>query len=308
MELRQLRYFVSIVDFGGMGKAALALGVATAALSQQISRLEAELGVRLLLRQPNGTTPTEAGAAFYRRAQLVLRHADDAVCEAKRVRLTGAVSVGLTPATAALLGTPFFSAMHERYPEVRLHLVECFSGFLSQMLNARQIDLAVLFQTDAASRWNSAPLLRESLFAICSPSSPHAFSGGSIELADLAKAPLILPSRAHGLRVMLDAAFAQQGLSPHVVAEIDSLGMLMESVRLGHGITVQQSGVAARPPITGLSFARLSDAGIAIQSLVVSLSADELSPAAHTARAMIHEVATKLVQDGRWIGATLSNA
>lgn len=308
MELRQLRYFVRIVDLGGMGKAALELGVATAALSQQISRLEAELGVRLLLRQPKGTVPTEAGSALYRRAQLILRHADDAIGEARRTRLTGAVSIGLTQATAAVLGGPLLQAMHERYPDVRLHLVESFSGFLSQMLNARQLDLAVLFQTEVANRWHTTPLLKESLYAICSPSSPHAFSGASVRLEDLAGVPMILPSRSHGMRAMLDAAFTQRGLAPLVVAEIDSLGMLMEAVRLGYGVTVQQSAVAARPPVSGLSFARLTGSGLGLQNLLVGLSGDEVSPAAEAARSVVHDVATKLVKERKWIGAALSNA
>ena len=83
MELRQLHYFVRIVELGGMGRAALELGVATSALSQQISRLERELGVTLLTRQSKGTAPTEAGSALYRKCQLILRHADDAVAVAK---------------------------------------------------------------------------------------------------------------------------------------------------------------------------------------------------------------------------------
>lgn len=307
MELRQLRYFVRIVDLGGMGKAALELGVATSALSQQMSRLERELGVPLLQRQSSGAVPTEAGSAFYGRAQLVLRHADDAVSAAQRARLTGQVSIGLTPATASVLGSSLFQAMHERYPEVRLHLVESFSGYLSQMLNARQLDLAVLFQTEAANRWSVTPLLKESLFAICSPTSPHAFSGASLKLEDLAGVPLILPSKAHGLRLMLDAAFSQQGLAPLVIAEVDSLLMLLETVRLGYGVTIQQSAVAARPPTTGLSFARLTNGSMGLHNLLIGLSEEELSPAAQAARVVVKEVTTKLVTEGRWIGARLSN-
>jgi LysR family tcuABC transcriptional regulator len=68
LEIRQLRYFIRVVELGSMGKAALDLGVVTSALSQQISRLESELAVRLLQRSANGTTPTDAGLAFFRQA------------------------------------------------------------------------------------------------------------------------------------------------------------------------------------------------------------------------------------------------
>lgn len=65
MELRQLRYFVKVVELGGMGRAARDLGVVTSALSQQISRLESELSTRLLQRTRSGAVPTDAGVAFW---------------------------------------------------------------------------------------------------------------------------------------------------------------------------------------------------------------------------------------------------
>lgn len=305
MELRQLRYFVAIAEHGSMGRAALALGVATAALSQQVSRLEGELGVRLLLRQVQGTTPTAAGEAFLRRARQILRQTEMATEEARGARLTGSASLGFTPATAAVLGGPLLQAMRERYPEVRLHLVEAFSGFLSQMLNARKLDLAVVFQTDIAQRWHCTPILRESLFAICSPASPHGFAGASVRLEDLADKPLLLPSRAHGLRLLLDVAFSQIGCAPRIEAEIDSLGLLLEAVRLGYGVTIQQSAVASCSPRPVLSFARVANTGVGVQNVLVNLAEEEASPAVAVTGKMVFEVARKLVTDRHWVGATL---
>ena len=147
MELRQLRYFVKVVEVGSISRAALDLDLVQSALSQQISRLESELSTRLLQRTSKGVVATEAGMAFFREAQLTLRHADQAVRAAQLSRLTGAVSVGLAPTTAAVLGLPLIRAMRERYPDVRLHMVESLSGHLASMLNARQLDLAVLFDS-----------------------------------------------------------------------------------------------------------------------------------------------------------------
>ena len=161
MELRQLRYFVRIVE------------LVQSALSQQISRLESELSTRLLQRSPKGVTPTEAGLAFFHEAQLVLRHAEQAVRAAQQARLTGSVSVGMAPTTAAVLGLPLVRAMRERYPDVRLHVVESLSGHLTAMLNARQLDLAMLFDSQAGRRLRVMPLLEEKLFLI---ESRHAAS------------------------------------------------------------------------------------------------------------------------------------
>ncbi|WP_309680014.1 LysR family transcriptional regulator, partial [Polaromonas sp.] len=158
MELRQLRYFVRIVELGSMSRAAVDLDLVQSALSQQISRLESELSTRLLQRSSKGVVPTEAGLAFFREAQLTLRHAEQAVRAAQQSRLSGTVSVGLASTTAVVLGVPLMRAMRERYPDVRLHLVESMSGHLTSMLNSRQLDLAVLFDTGVARRWSVMPL------------------------------------------------------------------------------------------------------------------------------------------------------
>ncbi|MHB1410005.1 MAG: LysR family transcriptional regulator, partial [Acidovorax defluvii] len=187
MELRQLRYFVRIVELGSMGRAALDLNMVQSALSQQISRLEGELCTRLLQRTAKGAVPTEAGLAFFREAQLALRHADQAARAAQQARLTGTVSVGLSPTTASVLGVPLMRAMHERYPDVRLHMVGSLSGHLSNMLNARQLDLAVLFDTQPARRWSVLPLLEERLFLIRSAHHPaqQPLPAGKVALAQL---------------------------------------------------------------------------------------------------------------------------
>ena len=106
MELRQLHYFVCVVELGSMGRAAQQLGVGTSALSQQISRLESELATRLLQRTSTGVVPTEAGLAFWAQAQLAIRHAEAAKAAARHARLSGQVSVGMAPSTKCSSGMP----------------------------------------------------------------------------------------------------------------------------------------------------------------------------------------------------------
>src|SRR5882672_8321640 len=103
MNLRRLKYFVKIVDIGSLTQAADVLHIAQPALSQQLATLEGEVRQQLLLRTKRGVTPTEAGKVLYRHAQLILRQ-----CEQARVDMdaagrgvSGAVSVGLAPGTAA---------------------------------------------------------------------------------------------------------------------------------------------------------------------------------------------------------------
>ena len=305
MELRQLRYFVKTCELRSMGRAALELELATSALSQQISRLESELSTRLLQRSSTGVTPTDAGLAFLQQAQLTLRHADEAVRAAQQARLSGHVSIGLPPTTASVLGVPLMQAMRERYPEVRLHLVESLSGHLGAMLNARQLDLAVLFQTDAARRWSVLPLLDEKLFVIGRADLPGLPTGRQVRLARLGELPLIMPSASHGLRATLEAAFARARVAPRVVAEIDGLAMLMDAVRAGQGATIQPGAATARLADERLVQVRIADAQVGRRNLLASLSDEELSPAALAARVVLADVARRLVREGRWAGATL---
>nr|MDP2191407.1 LysR substrate-binding domain-containing protein [Rhodoferax sp.] len=307
MELRQLRYFVRIVELGSMSRAALDLDLVQSALSQQISRLESELSTRLLQRSSKGVVPTEAGLAFFREAQLTLRHAEQAVRAAQQSRLSGTVSVGLASTTAAVLGVPLMQAMRARYPDVRLHLVESMSGHLTSMLNARQLDLAVLFDTGVARRWSVMPLLEEKLYLMRPRLAGEADAATSTSMAQLEGIPLILPTGAHGLRSALDAAFARADIKPQLVAEVDSLTMLMDAVCAGLGCTVQPWAALGRVQDAAqrLHWAEIADAQVHRSNALCSLSDDELSPAALATRVVLADCARALVGSGQWAGARL---
>jgi len=305
MELRQLRYFAKLVECGSMGRAATELGIVTSALSQQISRLEGELATRLLVRTSTGVVPTDAGLAFLRQAQLALRHADDAAQAARQSRLSGHVSVGLAPTTASVLAVPFMRAMQARYPDVRVQLVESLSGHLATMLNARQLDLAVVFHTETARRWSVLPLLDERLFLIARPDQPGLPTGDLARLRDLAGVPLLLPSGSHGLRALVNTGFARLRLGPTIAAEVDGLTVLMELVREGIGATIQPGAAAVRLHGEPLGLWRIADRQLKRANLLASLSDDELSPAALAVRVLLAQTVAELVRDGHWPGASL---
>ena len=306
MELRQLRYFVRVVELGSFTKAAADLGMVQSALSQQVARLEGELDARLLTRSAQGVAPTEAGMAFFREAQLTVRHADQAVRAAHDARLSGTVSIGLPPTVASVLGVPLLRAMRERYSEVRVHLVESLSGHLADLLNARHLDLAVLYGSHPGRRWSVTPLLEEKIFFIQSATAPM-LSGlkERISLSKLEQVPLILPTPTHGLRSFLDAALARARVTPVVAGEIDSLGMLMDAVDAGIGATLQPWSATRRYADAAQRFqlAEVTDAPHRTSSLC-SLSTEELAPAGVAARVVLSMCARELVRSGNWVGAS----
>ncbi|EKS9402241.1 tricarballylate utilization LysR family transcriptional regulator TcuR [Salmonella enterica] len=305
MELRQLRYFVRIIETGSMGSAAQDLDIGVSALSQQMSRLENELAIRLLQRTSRGVTPTNAGLAFYSQAQLALRHADDAILAAREARLSGHVSVGMAPSTASILGIPFIHAMQENYADVRLHVVESLSGNLERMINTRQIDLAVVFQKDKILRWSARPILEEQLFLIGSHALLTALPDNPITPEQLAGIPLIMPSQEHGLRGRLDAVCQEHALNVEIVAEIDGLALLMRAVRDGLGATLQPGAAISHLDNDALRVIGVHNPVLSRPNFLVSLSDDELTPAGLAARVVLTKVMRQLVDAGEWPGATL---
>ncbi|EAB4412025.1 tricarballylate utilization LysR family transcriptional regulator TcuR [Salmonella enterica] len=305
MELRQLRYFVRIIETGSMGSAAQDFDIGVSALSQQMSRLENELAIRLLQRTSRGVTPTNAGLAFYSQAQLALRHADDAILAAREARLSGHVSVGMAPSTASILGIPFIHAMQENYADVRLHVVESLSGNLERMINTRQIDLAVVFQKDKILRWSARPILEEQLFLIGSHALLTALPDNPITPEQLAGIPLIMPSQGHGLRGRLDAVCQEHALNVEIVAEIDGLALLMRAVRDGLGATLQPGAAISHLDNDALRVIGVHNPVLSRPNFLVSLSDDELTPAGLAARVVLTKVMRQLVDAGEWPSATL---
>jgi LysR family tcuABC transcriptional regulator len=307
MELRQMRYFVQVVEAGSIGRAAKEMALVPSALSQQLTRLESELSTRLLHRTATGVKPTDAGLAFYEHAQLALRHTDAAAHSARHARLAGHVSVGISPSSAAVLALPFVQTMKQRYPDIHVRLVGSLSLSLASMLNARQLDMAVLFETSGMLHGSNMPLVEERMFLIGDRSLPQLkdFQDRPVTVQELKTVPLVLGSQL--LRRTVDDAFARAGARPDIVLEIDGLEVLMDMV--GHGIaaTVQCGGATVRLPADRFGRWEIADSLMRRKTLISTLSEPELTPAALAARLVLRDVARKVVAEGKWPGAAFTN-
>lgn len=238
MEIRQFKYFVQIVEQGSLSRAALSLYIAQPALSQQIAKLEAELGVKLLSRSVRGVCPTDAGNAFYKQARSFLKQVSsmhDLVTSLGN-HPSGSVSVGLATSTAIVLGSPFISAMRDKLPHVQMELTESPSVYLTELLINGRIDVAVLFGDGPIKGLSMQEILLESLFLVGQPGS----LGGSdpVTLQEVGKYPLILPCRPNSLRNHVETAFNQRGIEYEIKTEINGTHILREAVREGLGFSV----------------------------------------------------------------------
>lgn len=248
MNFRRLQYFVKIVDVGSLTQAADILHVAQPALSQQIATLEAEVRQQLLVRTKRGVTPTAAGTALYRHAQLILRQVEQARTDMMSAGqgLSGAVSIGLAPGTAAAeLAVPLLRTVRERHPGIVLYLNETYGTTLSELIMTGRMDLAVLYGgTTAVHGLSFRLLLLEPLFLV----GPRALDrpGETIALAEAAGLELVLPRPYNIVRKMVNDACAGSGLVPHVVAEIESDGTLTAVIAEGLGSTILPESMARR--------------------------------------------------------------
>lgn len=310
MDLRQLRYFVQIVESGSLAKASRQLFIAQPALSQQMARLEDEIGKPLLLRSSRGVTPTENGEALYHHAKFMLRQLEQAVSVARQdtAALSGRVAVGLAPTTVCALGLPLIEHLRARLPGVVVNVIEGLSGHLEHMTRVGQLDLAVLFSPTAASELSVEPLLDEDLFVILSANSALVPAGrASLTLREVAALPLILPSPGHGLRRRIALEFERVSMPIDAVAEIDSLPLLMQCVGRGVGATIKPMAAvhALGDQPERWRALRISDAPMMRPNYLYALPAAKLSPVAAVVRDELRRVVRQLITEGRWQGVSL---
>jgi len=310
MDMRQLRYFVQIVESGSLAKASRQLFIAQPALSQQMARLEDEIGKPLLVRSSRGVLPTENGEALYHHAKFMLRQLDQAVAVARQESsgISGRVAIGLAPTTVCRLGLPLLQHLRAVFPGILLNVIEGLSGHLEHMTRVGQLDLAILFSQTAASEQTVEPLLEEELFAILPSNSDLVPEGqSSITLAQLALLPLILPSPGHGLRRRIALEFERMNIALDAVAEIDSLPLLMSCVAQGVGLTIKPMAAihALGDQPARWRCLRVSDALMRRSNYLYSFPEHKSSPCAVIVREEVKKIVRRLVESGQWGGVEL---
>jgi len=297
INLKRLQYFVKIVDVGNLTQAADILHVAQPALSQQLATLESEVRQQLLVRTPRGVTPTEAGLVLYRHAQLILRQCEQASVDMKAAGegISGAVSVGLAPGTAAAaLAMPLLVATRSRHPGIVLYLNETYGTTLSELIMNGRMDLAVLYGGGQSVHGLTFQLLlRESLYLV-GPSSIPA-PPDPVPLERIGELDLFLPRPYNVVRKVVDAACAGIGLVPRVVAEIESASTLASVIAAGMGVTILPDSMAKEVVSSTSSWrARIIDPAIEVPLALCQSDHLPLSEPAVAIRQILLELVREL--------------
>lgn len=241
MDTRQLRGFLKIADTGSITRAAELLGIAQASLSQQLLRLERELGFVLVHRTPRGVSLTEQGRIFQEHARQILRSAEQAIEDGRKfgVEPTGEVILAVPYSISKLAGFTLVEAFLRHAPQVSFRLAEAFTGPIRGWLDNSKVDLGILHDLGPLRNLTARRLATEELYLV-GPAGRYGDINAmpNVPVTDLAALPMILPGLPHGLRQVIEQETTRLGTTLNVRQEIDAMAHFGELVAAGHGYSI----------------------------------------------------------------------
>lgn len=298
IELRHLRYFITVAEEGHITRAAARLGMQQPPLSQQIRALENQIGVPLLVRLPRGVQLTEAGRVFLDEARAALAQVEYAVDAAQRTARgeQGQLAVGFTGSAAFHPLIPaVVRAFRQQSPNVDLILVESSTGDLTAALHKDQLDIAFIrVPTADTAGLTVEPLLNEAMLVALPALHPLLRKGKrkTIALAELADETFILYRRptGPGLYDAIISACRAAGFSPRIGQEAPRMVSTLSFVAAGLGVSIVPESMR-RLNTEGIAYMTLSDAGSPVAPLQVAWRRAPMSGAMQQLIAQVRRMA-----------------
>jgi len=259
MEFHQLRYVCAIAETGSFSRAAERCQVAQPSLSQQVLKLEEDLGARLFDRLGRSVRLTEAGRAFLTHARSILSQMETARSSVvdKSADVRGSVSVGVIPTIAPYLMPRYTTTFAKKYPEAKLRIIEETTPILIESLRDLSIDLAILALPLRHKDLELFPLRTEPLFAVLPKDHPRAATE-SLAIKDLRGESFVMLRDGHCFRDLSIAACSHARVTPRIAFESGQFSSLFGMVAAGVGITLAPEMAIDRN--AGCRYVRLSDA------------------------------------------------
>jgi LysR family transcriptional regulator, nitrogen assimilation regulatory protein len=240
---------VRVAELGSFTKAAIALDVAQPALSRQVRLLEVELRQNLLTRNGRGAIATEAGKLLLEHGRGILHQVERAREELGRVRgaLAGRVAVGLPPSVAKRLTVSLVREFRRRMPEATVSIGEGLSAGMLESLATGRLDIALVYNAAPSPDVELTPLLEEPLYLVQRRAGTTARTARPrpIPLREVAKLPLVIPSRPNAIRMLVETELAALGCRPQVALEIDGVPAMLDLVADGAGCAILSRNAVA---------------------------------------------------------------
>lgn len=305
MNLKQLNYFVKIIEAQNMTRAAEGLHIAQPALSQQITLLEEELEVKLLNRSSRGIQATQQGDLLYRHAKTILRQVDNTrfLLSRKDGHLAGNVAIGMPSSTAKLLALSLMRRVKELYPAILLEIVDIPSADLVSVVQHGRVDFSLVPDPQKPKDISFLPLFNEELYLL---TYRGTISGRKpVPLKKIAELPLILPSAPNTLRSRLEHMFLKSNISFNLFGEASTSAILIPAVKAGLAATVLPYSAAHEEILNRQIDLHSIEAGFARSVYLCTSDTLPASPATATVIALCQEVLADLVRSGTWKGCKI---
>lgn len=262
LDVRRLQVLRKVAALGSFSKAASALSFTPSAVSQQIARLEGEVGAKLVDRSPLGVRLTDAGGALVHRTDAIFIEMirAEAELEAMAGRASRTLHLAAFPTAAATLVPEAVSQFKGRHPEVELRLTEAEPEEAVVRLRTGSLDLAVLFEYDLVPRpgWNDVERvhLLDDPLSLVLPAGHRLAGQHSLRFGDLAREPWIAGTPADACSELLRVVCRRAGFEPQVSVESNDYPAIQSLVAAGAGVALMP-GLALETVKAGVTFASL---------------------------------------------------
>lgn len=283
MDIRQLKYFMAIVEEGQISRAARRLHMAQPPLSLQLKMLEDELGARLIERNTKSLRLTEAGHALYQRAEQIVGLVDTTAKEIREFDqgLRGTLAIGSPPGIGHLYMPPRIAEFHAAYPEVNFQWREGNTYRILELLDKRVIEVGIVRLPIDDNSYEQIPLLTEPWVAVTrkikGKRQPKATT-----LPELARQPLLLMQRQQGIfcHDMVWDELRAADVEPTVFCESDNVMALLNLVELGLGAAIIPCSAALLKPSDELHIMDIAGCRLESAVAITWLRGQRLSAAA----------------------------
>lgn len=259
MEFHQLRYVCAVADTRNFSRAAERCQIAQPSLSQQILKLEKDLGAKLFDRLGRSVRLTEAGRAFMPYARAILEQMEAARLSVadKNADFRGTVSVGAIPTVAPYLMPSYTADFARKYPDAKLRIIEDTTSVLVEGLRDLSIDVAILALPLRHKDLELFPIRTEPLFAVLRKDHPCAYAE-RVALKDLRGESFVMLRDGHCFRDLSIGTCTRARIRPNIAFESGQFSSLLGMVAAGVGVSLIPEMAIDRN--VGCRYVRLSDA------------------------------------------------
>ncbi len=245
INLKQLTYFLRVIEAGNMTAAAELLNLAQPALGSQIRQLEKELSVALLVRHSRGVSPTEAGRLLAERAKSLLREVDDIRREVQTLGTArkDSIVLGLSPSIMLLIGADVLLEARREMPGIFLSLSEERSFVLAEALEREQLDVILAYNIGPRPGFERKAILEEDFVFVTAPE--NASAEPTVSLAEALEAELVIGGERGLIRSIVEAEAQRLSLKLRIAFEVHSINSMKSLIARGVGASLMPYSLAA---------------------------------------------------------------